>query len=180
MVAGTLIAGNKRLAGIMAGATGLLLVPAVAMQFTSEVNWDETDFLVAGGLLFGTGLLFELAARKMRTSAYRLGAALALITAFVLTWGNLAVGLIGSEDNPANLMYVGVVALALLGAGLARFRPGGMATAMFVTAGAQLLTALVAQLAGWGFTWIINGVFALLWTAAGLCFNSRNGRVYPT
>ncbi len=57
---------------------------------------------------------------------------------------NLAVGLIGSEDNPANLMYVGVLAVGIIGAILARFSPLGMARALFATALAQALVAVIA------------------------------------
>ena len=42
----------------------ILLIPLVAMQFTSEVNWTLSDFVFAGVLLFGTGLTYELVARK--------------------------------------------------------------------------------------------------------------------
>ena len=38
------------------GAALMLLLPLVAMQFTDEVNWSETDFIVAGALIGGTGL----------------------------------------------------------------------------------------------------------------------------
>lgn len=46
-------------------ATGLiLLVPFLAMQFTDEVAWTLSDFVIAGTLLFGTGLTYVLVARK--------------------------------------------------------------------------------------------------------------------
>ena len=54
---------NKRLVFLMLAAAGLLMVPLVAMRFTSEVNWSVFDFIVAGVLLFGTGLAIELALR---------------------------------------------------------------------------------------------------------------------
>jgi hypothetical protein len=50
---------------------------------------------------------------------------------------NLAVGVIGTEDDPANLMYVGVLAVGIIGAIIARFRPHGMARTLFATALAQ-------------------------------------------
>ncbi len=48
--------------------------------------------------------------------AYRFAVGVALAAAFLLVWMNLAVGLIGSEDNPANLMYFGVLAVGFIGA----------------------------------------------------------------
>lgn len=166
----TMITQNKRLITILLIAGGLLMVPLVAMQFTPEVMWDETDFIVAGILLFGTGLLFELAARKGGNTAYRAGAGLALFTGLVLIWMNLAVGIIGNEENPANLMYIGVLAVGLIGAGIAGFRPAGTARAMYATAATQMLVGIIALVAGLGFTLVLNGVFALLWIGSGLLF----------
>ena len=56
---------NRRLAAITAVATALLTIPFLAMQFTSEVNWQFLDFLVAAILLCGTGLMFEFILRKV-------------------------------------------------------------------------------------------------------------------
>lgn len=108
-------------------AVALVLAPLVAMQFTREVNWTASDFLFAAVLVGGVGLAFEAVVRVSRDRAYRAGAALTLCACFFLTWSNLAVGYIGSEDNPYNLWFFGVVAIVLLGAMLSGLRPRGMA-----------------------------------------------------
>lgn len=148
----------------------LLLLPLLAMQFTDEVNWSPADFAVAGALLFGSGAAYRLIARKSGSLAYKAAAGLAVGTALFLNWLNLAVGLIGSEDNPANLMYIGVLAVGAVGALAARFRPSGMARALFATALAQMAVAVIAHLAGLGFTYILNGLFAALWASSALLF----------
>lgn len=158
------------------GAAGfILLVPLIAMAFTDEVNWDLTDFMVFGAMLLGVGVTFEFAARKAGTAAftktYKTGMALGLLAAFLLFWVNGAVGIIGSEDNDANLMYFGVLLIALLGALIARFEPRGMARAMMVTAIAQILTFVIALVAGWGFTGPITVFFASLWLGSAALFN---------
>jgi len=99
----------------------LLLLPLVAMQFTDEVNWDEADFAVFGAMLAVACGTCELAARMTDNRAYRAAVGVAIAAAFILVWMNLAVGIIGSEDNPANLMYGGVLAIGIIGAVIARF-----------------------------------------------------------
>ena len=158
--------------------TALLLLPAVAMQAGAPgVVWTASDFVVMGILLYGSAGLYELAARASGSTAYRLGAGIAILTGFLLVWINLAVGIIGSEDNPINLIYAGVLGIALIGAIAARFRAEAMARAMFTTAAAQIAVTVVALLAGWG-RWeppgaigilVLNAVFAGLWaSSAGL------------
>ena len=55
---------------------------------------------------------------------------MAVVAAFLTIWVNGAVGMIGSEDNPYNLLFLGVLVLALVGAAVALFRSAGMAGAM--------------------------------------------------
>ena len=75
-------------------ATGLiLLIPLIAMQFTSEVNWTLWDFRAMGVLLFGTASLFVLAARKIRNNSHRIAIGIAFAVALLYLWAELAVGI---------------------------------------------------------------------------------------
>jgi hypothetical protein len=87
----------------------ILLLPLVAMQVTDEVDWDVADFVFAGILLGGTGLLLELAARKPGNLAYRAAAALIGVAAIVLGEADDAPGLVLFGC----LLIVATVALAL-------------------------------------------------------------------
>ena len=57
-------------------------------------------------------------------------------------------GLIGVEGDPFDMIYGGVVAVGLVGAAIARFRPAGMARAMLAAAGAQTLVVVIALIVG--------------------------------
>jgi hypothetical protein len=152
------------------GAVGLLLLPFVAMHFTDEVNWTAFDFLVFGAMLAAALGTVELAVRKTPNTAYRAAAGVAVAAAFLLVWINGAVGIIGSENHPANLMFAGVLAVAVLGALIARFQPRGMARALVVAAAAQLLVGVIAALAGLGNIFPITGAFAALWLTSAALF----------
>jgi hypothetical protein len=87
----------------------ILLAPLLAMQVTDEVDWGVADFVLAGALMAGTGLLLELAARKPRTIAYRAAAAALGVAAIVLGEADDAPGLVLFGC----LLIVGTVALAV-------------------------------------------------------------------
>jgi hypothetical protein len=152
-------------------AAALLLTPLVAMQFTDEVRWAPGDFAAAALLIGGLGLAFELAVRRSASTAYRLGAALAALNAFLLVWINLAVGFIGDEGDPANLLFAGVLLVALAGAVAARFRARGLALAMGAAAAVQLLAVVVLFVADLAAApeFMLTIAFAAPWAlAAGL------------
>jgi hypothetical protein len=146
----------------------VMLLPLVAMQFTAEVNWTPSDFVFAAVLIGTVGLLYELTVRMSRNLAYRGGVGLALAAAFLIFWANGAVGMIGDEGNPYNLLFYAVIAVALIGAVAAFFRPAGMALAMLAAATAHLGVAsygMSTDLRGG----IVSAAFAGLWLlAAGL------------
>ena len=163
-----------RMAG-WGAAVALLAVPFVAMRFTDEVRWTGSDFIFAG-ILFGTvGLVIELAVRRSSDWAYRGGAIAAVFAAFLIVWANGAVGMIGNEDNPYNLLFGLPILIALLGSIAARFRARGMSLAMLGAAAVHVAVALG------GLGQDTRGVvFSLLlssfWLAAAACLRGAAKR----
>jgi len=159
------------------GAIFLLVLPAVAMRFTSEVNWTGSDFVFAAVLLFGSAGIIELAGRASASFAYRTGVVVAVGAAFLTIWVNGAVGMIGSEDNPYNLWFGAVVAIGLIGAIAANFRAGGMALAMTVAAIAQAVVGGIG-IASDPRGGALSTGFALLWLlSAGLFRNAARAQM---
>jgi hypothetical protein len=87
---------EKRLIQIVLAVMILLFIPFIAMQFTDEVKWTLFDFVVAGGLLLGTGLTCELVLRTVPKKEHRLAICGLILLALVLVWLELAVGIFGS------------------------------------------------------------------------------------
>ena len=179
----TMLARNtyRSVVGVALATAFILLIPLLAAP-----AWTLFDFVFAGALIFGTGLTYVLVARKAGNIAYRFAVGVALAAAFILVWLTGAVGIIGTEDNNANLMYVGVLAVGIIGAIIARFRPHGMARALFATALAQALVAVIALIFGLGSgsppgvlgILILNGFFVALFVGSALLFRYA-GREQP-
>jgi hypothetical protein len=91
-----MIAQNKRLGIILLGVAILLLIPLIAMQFSSEVNWSGMDFLIMGGLLFGLGLAGDFVWRKVKSKDRRILYIVGIVVLFLLIWAELAVGIFGT------------------------------------------------------------------------------------
>jgi len=83
---------GKRVGRVLWITLAILLVPAVAMRYTVQVNWGAMDFVVAAGLLAGTGLVYELAVQRIGNRLHRIVGGLALAGALLLAWAALAVG----------------------------------------------------------------------------------------
>ena len=149
----------------------LLLLPAVAMQFTAEVNWTAGDFIVAALMIGVVGLTIELAVRTSRSLPYRAGVGFAVAASLLIVWVNGAVGMIGNEDNPYNFLFLGVILLALLGAVIARFRAPGMAWTMATAGVAQAgiaIGGMPADLRGG----VLSAGLAGLWVLAAALFHN--------
>ena len=135
------------------------------------MTWEQlTNVAEFLGLLIVAVTLVFLTIRIRKNTTYRFAVGVALMAAFLLVWINLAVGIIGEPDNFANLMYIGVLAVGIIGAITARFQPHGMARALFATPLAQMLVGVIALIAGLGFSLILNGFFAMLWVGSALLF----------
>ncbi len=141
--------------------------------------WRLGAFVLALVLLFGgAGLTYGLVAKKMTSNkAYRFAVVVAIAAVFLLVWMNVAVGGILGDD-PANMMYFGVLLVGFIGAVIARVEPQGMSRALFATALAQMVVAVIALAARLGTSgpvWprevlIATGFFATLWLGSALLF----------
>lgn len=123
----------------------ILLLPLIAMQFTDEVAWTASDFVFAAILLFVPLGIYELVARKTGDAAYRTGIGLALLASVLIFWSSGAVGI---TDSTADVLYFLALVVGIVGAFVARFRPRGMARAMFATALALVLAGVIALVGG--------------------------------
>jgi len=155
------------------GAALLLSLPAIAMSFFPEagVDWSGSDFVLMGVMLFVACATVEVGAHLADNVPYLGGVIFAVGTGFVTVWANLAVGMIQDEGNPANLVFLGVLALAVLGTLAVRFKARGMSNVMLATGAAQALVGLSVAVGGLDdlYTASLISAFALpWWLAAGL------------
>ena len=105
-------------------AVALLLTPLVMMRISDEWNWTIRDFLFAGTMIGGVGLLYELAERASGSRAYRAGVAVALVASFLTVWTTLV------RDDGTGIGFFLVIMAAAVGGFSAWFRPAGMARTM--------------------------------------------------
>lgn len=172
---------------VWAIVAALISMIPLAMQFTDEVQWNEAVAYVV--ILLVAGGAYELGQwLKTRSSTYRFAFCVGLAGALLLGWINGAVGIIGSEDNPANLMYTAVFVVGLIGSVMTRFKPRGMAHTLFAAALVQVCVPLTAFFiwpaqASWGEAgvigvFMINLVFAMLFVVSALLFR-RAARNQP-
>ena len=148
----------------------LLIAPAIAMQFeNSGVDWSPGDFIFAAIAFAIVGGLFEVAARASRLLAYRVAVGVAVACGFLQVWINLAVGIIGNEDNSANWTYFAVVFMAAAGAIAALGDAKVLSRAMIAAAIGQAFFSVIHFINGTP-TPIIDAFFITLWVLAARLF----------
>ena len=159
----------------------ILSIPLLRGLYVSGWDWDVRVFLLVGAvgtLLFSMGLACQMVIRKLGTTVYRVAVGVALVAAFGLVWGNFVQA--ADDVNPAAMMYLAVPLVGIIAAARARFRPDGMARALFVTALAQaVVLAIVLLVRNPGVTpWTAavlrgfggNAVFFMLFVGSALLF----------
>ena len=160
----------------------ILLIPLLGNHFVDGWHWPPGAFVLAGTLLFGISLTYQLVTRNRDTIAYRAAVGIACAATFLLAWVNLVQW---ADVTPAAVMYFGVPIVGVIGAAVARLRPNGMARALFATALAQALVLAVAliilitrnpQVTSWtppelrGFG--LNAFFVMLFVVSALLFRA--------
>jgi len=108
---------------------------------------------------------------------YRVAVGIAVAAALLVVWMH---GAVATEDDSPGLMFFGVLVVGIIGAIIARFRPQGMARALFATALAQALVAVIAMIAWKQYfeILILSGFFIALWIGSALLFR-KAARVSP-
>jgi hypothetical protein len=166
--------------------TPVLLIALWGNTYVEGWNWNKGSFVLAWVVLaFATFIYRFLATREFATLAYKLGAGLAVLAGFLVFWITAAVQIVG-EENPANPLYVLVLLLALIGVGLVRVRPAGLAIVAFATAAAIFLIPVIAYLfwpadfsPGVGKVFLLNSCLAGMFAVAGLLFRRAASQVVP-
>jgi hypothetical protein len=153
-------------------ALGLLMVPLVASQVVDGWNWGPGAFVFAYVMFFGTGLAYALIARKVGGWAYKAAVGVALVAGFALGWANMVH--VADSENPANLVYFGVLAVGGVGAWLARLEARGLARTLFAMSATLALIAVLLPSGAPPYLArnmaILHGVFVALFAASGLLF----------
>jgi cyanate permease len=84
---------NQDVAFIAVLTAVVLLIPLIGMQYSNDWNWGLSDFVIAAVLIFGSGFIFAMAARRIKDRAHRIYIGLFILAVLLLTWAQLAVGI---------------------------------------------------------------------------------------
>ena len=101
--------------------------------------------------------------------------AVVVIGVFMQVWANLAVGIIGNENNPANLMFLAIPVIGVLGAVFARFKVTGMVRTLYVMAIVQVMIAIAAWAWVGANIALITFFFVLVWLTSAAMFRKAAG-----
>lgn len=159
-------------------ALALLVAPLLMMQFNKDWHWTIGSFLVAGTIIGGVGLVYELAERASESRAYRAGVAVALIASLLLVWTTIV------RDDGNGIGFFLVIMAAVVGGFAASFLAAGMARTMLGTAviqallGAAIATApSTASLPDGSLDALLySGFFTALWLISAAFFRAAASR----
>jgi hypothetical protein len=166
-----LILNGWRIAG-WGSLLALLLLPALAMRLTAEVNWTGSDFVFAAILLGLVGTAVEMAVRFARNRSALSGYLIACFGAFFTFWVNAAVGIIG-DDNFVNRFFFLMVFAGILGGLVFGFRARAMRWIAAALAIGQYAVGIAALflMPGHAVEWGLLTGLAMLWLVAAACFH---------
>lgn len=148
------------------GAGLILLLPLVAMRFSSEVNWTAYDFVVAAIMLGALVGAFELVVRLSGSLPYRAAVVVAAGATFLMVWAQGAVGLVGSENDLFNLLFLAPLLVGAAGCFIVGFKARGMSRVLAAMAVIQAITLAIGYavtrdadaflIAFWVFAWSLS------------------------
>jgi hypothetical protein len=164
------------------GMLFLLLTPLIAMQFYPTIQWHGTDFMLAAVILGIGGALVELTSVLTPNQFARAGAFVAITASIIVFGANIAVGMIGDEGEPINLLFGIVLFVAIAGGWLSSLHslilPTFMAAAGTIQAAIGLFAGILGHDAHGG---VLTILLALMWwISAGLFLVALKRRHRPS
>lgn len=84
---------NNHILRVALAVLMILLIPLVAMQFSKDVHWKLNDFIIAGALLFFSGIVLDLIILSVQDKKRKRIAVGILSLALIYIWVELAVGI---------------------------------------------------------------------------------------
>ncbi|GAA4025934.1 hypothetical protein GCM10022281_00620 [Sphingomonas rosea] len=153
------------------GALALLLALPAILRFP----WSGGDFVIMGVMLASVGLGIEFLSRRSGNGLVLLGSILGVLTTFLTVWVNLAVGMIASEDNPYNQLFLLPIAIFIGGCFVTRLRASQMTGILLLAGAAQFFLGL----GGLGTDQrgaIFSMGFALFWLFGAALFRAGSSR----
>ena len=127
-------------------------IPGIITEF--GIGLDQIGLILSVGfivaaVIFGIlGGLIEFAVRLSSNWYFRFGSMFAVLAGFMVIWSNMAVGMIGNEDNPTNLWFGAVLLIAIVGSIASRFRRRILQQAMLVAGIVQISIGVFAGILG--------------------------------
>ncbi|MCW8108478.1 hypothetical protein OPS25_08220 [Alteromonas ponticola] len=112
----------------------VLLIPFFATLISVHVNWGVFDFLLVALILIVASLSYRTIANKTRSFRYKAGVATGLVAYLLSTWMNLAVGIVGSPDNPINQIFHGFLLFSAICVVFGRFSTRSLFAAFIIPA----------------------------------------------
>lgn len=156
----------------------LILLLPLAMLFTNEVQWNETFAYCI--MLLAIGGIYELWRwLKTKSMKYHFAFDVGLFGMIFLGWVSGAIGIIGSENNPLNLMYWAVPIVGFIGSVISQLKSRGMTRTLFTVAIVQFLVPVIALIispevsfgnAGVMGVVAVNFIFVILFATSALLF----------
>ena len=141
---------------------------------------DETlDMLIAFSILGTLCLFTAVLVWKFVKSSFSAGVAVAIVNIVLLFWISGAVGIIGSEDNPANLMYGIVFGIVVIGTLIAWGRAQWLKWVMGLAGVSQAgicMIALIGEMGVDGASWpydviVLTAFFTSVWFVSAFLFS---------
>lgn len=155
---------------VWGGAALLILMLLVAIQYYEGFQWDQDDLILTILILGIGGALAEVTFQITLNPFSRAGAIVAILTSVVVFAASVAVGMIGDEGDPVNLLFGVVLLVVVVGAWFSGLHPL-ILPAFMLAAGA--IQAAIGLLAGVLANDVVGGAFTmalalLWWVSAGL------------